>query len=97
MSMQINQNASPFFTEKSTGRTCTICSERFCQKNLRMKYLILMARRQDDKGIKGFLIWDCGLWIWDVRCGIGEPEGRGKHSWQLSGVSGQIFVLGSKH
>jgi len=29
-----------------------------------MKYLILMAARQDDKGIKGFLIWDCGFRIW---------------------------------
>jgi hypothetical protein len=47
---------------KSTGRTCTICSERFNQKSLGMKYLILMAARRDDKG---FEIADCRLWIVD--------------------------------
>ena len=57
--MQVNQNITPFFGGKSTGRTCTICSDRFNQKSLGMKYLILMAARQDDKGIGGFLIWDC--------------------------------------
>ncbi len=48
--MQVNQNITPFFGGKSTGRTCTICSQRFNQKSLGMKYLILMAARQDDKG-----------------------------------------------
>jgi len=38
--------------EKLTGRICMICSERFNQKSLGMKYLILMAARHDDKGIE---------------------------------------------
>jgi hypothetical protein len=37
MSMQVNQNITPFLGGKSTGRTCTICSDRFNQKSLRVR------------------------------------------------------------
>jgi hypothetical protein len=36
------------------------------------KYLILMAARQNDKGIKGFLILDCGLQIADFGLRIAD-------------------------
>ncbi len=62
--MQVNQNITPFLGGKSTGRTCTICSERFNQKSLGMKYLILMAARMT-RGLRdfGFGIADCGCGI----------------------------------
>ena len=52
-----------------------------------MKYLILMAARQDDKWVRGkdvigdyrLGIADCGCELWDVGCGkwdggLGEPD-----------------------
>jgi len=35
--MQVKQNITPFFGGKSTGRTCTICSDRFNQKSLKVR------------------------------------------------------------
>jgi hypothetical protein len=49
------------------------------------KYLILMAARQNDKGIKGFLILDCGLQIADfglriADCGLRIADCRFRNS-----------------